>query len=140
MWPGSAKNRDLGDWMDVKDEREGGVKVSGLNKILIMEIDMDNRDRTDLGEGTDISISFHHLLFRYAVLALAAFKIFPVRREFSVPLYYGMHFLDYVVNFLFCILHIEAESQRSVSRFYRNSHSGKYMGRIERLAGAGASR
>lgn len=53
MWPGSAMNRDLGDWMDVKDEREGGVKVSGLNKILIMEIDMDNRNRTDLGEGTD---------------------------------------------------------------------------------------
>ena len=33
MWPGSAMNRDLGDWMDVKDEREGGVKVSGLNKL-----------------------------------------------------------------------------------------------------------
>ena len=50
--PGGAMNRDLGDWMDVEDER-GGVKVSGLNKILIMEIEMDNRNRTDLGEGTD---------------------------------------------------------------------------------------
>lgn len=46
-------NRDLGDWMDVEDEREGGVKVSGLNKLLIMETEMDNRNRTDLDEGTD---------------------------------------------------------------------------------------
>lgn len=48
-------NRDLGDWMDVEDEREGAVwlKVSGLSKILIMEIEMDNRDKTDLDKGTD---------------------------------------------------------------------------------------
>lgn len=55
MCPGSAMNRDLGDWMDVEDEREGAVwlKVSGLSKILIMEIEMDNRDKTDLDKGTD---------------------------------------------------------------------------------------
>lgn len=42
-------NRDPGDWMDAEDEREGGVKVSGLNKILIMEIEMDNRNRDRFG-------------------------------------------------------------------------------------------
>lgn len=53
MRPGGAMNRDPGDWMDAEDEREGGVKVSGLNKILIMELEMDNRNRTDLAEETD---------------------------------------------------------------------------------------
>lgn len=35
--------------MDVKDERKGEVKVSDVSKVLIMEIEMNNRNRNRFG-------------------------------------------------------------------------------------------